>query len=115
MAPQRFRPEMRIRRTQEFSHVLKKGRKRSSRLFSLHLVTGSGGPSRLGIIVTRRMGKAVQRNRVKRILREVFRQLHSHLPPGLDVVVVAKPPLARAGLKDVEIEFRDTIGFPHNR
>ncbi len=69
----------------------------------------------MGIIATRRVGKAVERNHVKRILREAFRQLYSHLPPGLDVVVVAKPPLARAGLKDVEIEFRDTLGFPHNR
>ena len=46
------------------------------------------GP-RLGLVVTKRLGKAVQRNRVKRLLREFFRRHRKHLPP-IDLVVMAK-------------------------
>ncbi|MEW5914704.1 MAG: ribonuclease P protein component [Thermodesulfobacteriota bacterium] len=47
--------------------------------------------SRLGITVTRRVAGAVGRNRLKRLVREAFRTAGPHLPPGLDLVVIAKP------------------------
>jgi len=45
---------------------------------------------RLGVSVSRRVGGAVVRNRWKRVLREVFRRGRSDLPPGLDLVVIAR-------------------------
>jgi ribonuclease P protein component len=47
--------------------------------------------TRLGLSVSRKVGSAVVRNRVKRLLREAFRTSASALPPGLDLVVVARP------------------------
>jgi ribonuclease P protein component len=50
-----------------------------------------GLPStRLGVTVTRKVGKAVKRNRIKRLVREAFRREHHALPSGLDMVFVAK-------------------------
>ncbi len=65
-----------------------------------------GGRARLGVSVGRRVGGAVERNRVKRLLREAFAGLAPVLPAGVDFVVVARPSLgdvARArGLAGVQ-------------
>ncbi len=63
------------------------------------------GPPRLGLSVSRKVGGAVERNRVKRLLREAFRTEGAVLPPGTDVVLVARRDLrelaAREGLAGV--------------
>ena len=56
---------------------------------------------RIGLSVGRRIGGAVQRNRVKRLLREAFRLKQHDLPPGIDVLVVAKAE-AEATLADYQ-------------
>jgi len=52
------------------------------------------GEPRLGLAVPRSVGSAVQRNRVKRMLRETWRELLAEVPPGHDYVLVARPGLA---------------------
>ena len=51
--------------------------------------------SRLGLTVSRRVGNAVVRNRIKRRLREIFRRAGELLPRGIDLVAVARPPASR--------------------
>jgi ribonuclease P protein component len=58
---------------------------------------------RLGVITTKRLGKAVQRNRVKRLLREFFRQHKGILPPR-DIVIIAKKGAAHLPYADVLAE-----------
>jgi ribonuclease P protein component len=53
--------------------------------------------SRLGLVVSRRVGNAVTRNRIKRLFRELFRKAKARFDPSLDVVVV---PDSRAGPQD---------------
>ena len=67
-------------------------------------------PTRLGITVTRKVGKAVARNRIKRLVREVFRRQHQHLRAGLDMVWIAKRSAAEVSYVDVEADCLALIG-----
>lgn len=58
--------------------------------FVFYLRPNGGRPARLGITVSRKVGKAHDRNRVKRLLREVFRRARALLPVGIDIVAVAR-------------------------
>ena len=62
-------------------------------------------PSRLGVVVTKKIGVAVVRNRVKRLCRECFRLTPEMLPNGIDLVVIAKAHAGELGLKDVQSEW----------
>lgn len=53
-------------------------------------------PPRVGVTVTRKVGNAVTRNRIKRLVREAFRRVRVSLPSGLDIVWVAKRTAAQA-------------------
>jgi ribonuclease P protein component len=64
-------------------------------------------PSRLGVTVSRKVGGAVVRNRVKRLVREAFRTHKHELPPGLLLVLVAKADAAGVGFSQVVAELRE--------
>jgi len=91
----RFRRADRLRKPGEFRRVSAKGRRHSGSSFVILQAAsgcaGTRGGSRLGVTVSRRVGGAVQRNQVKRRLREWFRRSRSALPPGSDWVVIARP------------------------
>jgi ribonuclease P protein component len=85
----------RLSRSAEFDRVYRRGRSTANRHLVLHVFPRSegdadGGP-RLGLSGGRRVGGAVDRNRVKRVLREAFWQEAGALPAGSDYVVVARP------------------------
>ena len=83
----------RLSRSAEFDRVYREGRSHASRYLVLYAFPreDSGDDPRLGVSVGRKVGGAVERNRVKRTLREAFWQEAERLPPGSDYVVVARP------------------------
>lgn len=103
----RFRPEARIRRRAEFQQVYEHGSRVSGRYATVFLLPNTREVGRLGIAATKKLGGAVQRNRAKRLIREVFRR--NNIAPGFDVVVVPKRELLDASLTVLEAEYRTSV------
>lgn len=90
-----FPKSRRVRQRREFYRIYRQGRVLQDEFFRLHycILKNGAEPGHLGLTVGKSLGKAVQRNRIKRILREVFRQ-HPELSLGLELVAQPKPALA---------------------
>jgi ribonuclease P protein component len=95
--PSRRRPRRgRLSRSAEFERVYRQGRSFGNRWLVLHafpreLAEGELAVPRLGLSVSRKVGGAVERNLVKRLLREAFTVEGGLVPASLDLVVVARP------------------------
>lgn len=73
----------------DFLRAMAQGRRLHTRHFGITLAPGPAGRPRLGLVVTKRFGKAVKRNRIRRLLREFFRRHKGELPPE-DLIIMAK-------------------------
>ena len=67
----------------------------------------NGGVGRLGIAATKKLGGSVERNRAKRLIREVFRR--NKIANGFDVVVIPKRELLDASLSTLEDDYRKLL------
>jgi ribonuclease P protein component len=98
--------EQRLRRRAEFLRCYREGRRRGGRLATLFFVPNSQPGPRLGITVSRKVGKkAVVRQRLKRRVREIYRRWdHRSQLPAVDLVVNLKPDAAKTGFRELESE-----------
>jgi ribonuclease P protein component len=105
-------PFERIRKKSDFSGLYRNGRRFRGRHFTLVYRRNGLDFSRLAVVVSRKVGPAVVRNRIKRRFRELFRRNKGLLAEPLDLIVVARPDAAAAdwpGLKDAFISALTTI------
>jgi ribonuclease P protein component len=105
----------RLSRSADFDRVFRNGRSHAGRELVLYVFPRGGeGGSRLGLSVSRKVGGAVDRNRVKRLLREAFAVESDALPEGTDAVVIARPDARllaeREGLAGIRRVLADLIG-----
>lgn len=80
----------RLRQAKDFERLRRGGRQVRHPMLSLSFAPNNLSHNRYGYITTRRLGKAVVRNRVRRRLREVVHLLHPRLRTGFDVVLIAR-------------------------
>ncbi|AXT86437.1 ribonuclease P protein component [Aeromicrobium sp. A1-2] len=81
----------RMRSGDDFRHTIRRGAKGAQPTLVTHVVPGTGGPTSVGFVVSKAVGSAVDRNRVKRRLRHLMRERVDVFPAGSRVVVRALP------------------------
>ena len=101
----RFPPAVRVRTRADYLRIQQKGRRARGRLLIILNSVNDLPVTRFGQTVSRRVGNAVVRNRVRRQIREIQRNHQAEFSPGHDVVVVALPPAREAGFSSMEEEF----------
>ena len=108
------RKRRRLSRSGDFDRVYRDGRSHANRYLVVYSFPRAGEDEpRLGISVGRKVGGAVVRNQVKRMLREAFWACGEQLPDGHDFVIVARPEMAEVadqrGATGVEEELRAVL------
>jgi len=82
---------LRLRRPEDFARLRREGTSHRHPLLIVSVAPNDLLHNRYGFITAKRLGKAVTRNRVRRLMREAVRHLHPTLKTGYDVVVIARP------------------------
>ena len=97
----------RIRRRPEFERVYKAGAKAHGRFMTVFVLPNGGTQPRLGVAATRKIGSSVDRNRAKRLAREIFRR--HKMAAALDVVVVPRREMLDAPFANLEADYHATL------
>jgi ribonuclease P protein component len=97
MLPKRYR----LRRREDFVRVRRFGRSSGNPLLALYVLRTRSPEVRVGFSVSKRVGKATVRNRVKRLLREAVRHQLPAIRPGQDLVFIARPASASAHYSEI--------------
>jgi ribonuclease P protein component len=104
------RPEH-VRRRADFERAYSSGSRIQARYMTVFVVANGGRAARLGVAATRKLGPAIDRNRAKRLTREVFRR--HKLDEGVDVVVVPRREMLDALFNSLEADYRAALASRH--
>lgn len=94
----------RLTKNFEFKKVYKAGRRWSGPFFNMYTLKKRQNSVRLGISVSKRVGKSVVRNKAKRRIREAFRKTAPSVKKGFDIVISAKPAINSVDFVKIEKE-----------
>ncbi len=106
-----FSRQLRIRKSGEYQRHRRHSKTFRTRNFVIAWAATDKGHHRLGLTVSKKVGRAHERNRVKRLLRTWFREVQAELPGSWDLVVIARPGAARLKLIEVEAEMTELAGW----
>jgi ribonuclease P protein component len=111
-----LRAHERMRHPSEFRQVKAHGRRVRTRHFLINYRENGLVSHRLGMVVQKRFWQAVQRNRIKRCLREFFRHAKVSLPaPTLDITIIALPGAEKLQPQDIAIEISAVLARKEGR
>lgn len=102
----------RLRPRGEFERIRQNGRSWPHRFLVLIVLPQPDrpeAPPRIGIAAGKKLGNAVTRNRFKRKLREAVRQVYPNIPNGVDVILIARAPVAEASVAQLAVALTETL------
>jgi ribonuclease P protein component len=104
-----FPKQARLRKRPEFLSLSRWGKKFYGPHFLIITKPNERGEARLGVTVSSKVGNAVVRNRVKRLLRECFRRHRHQIAPSQDVLIIARQDAANLSGHQIESEIREIL------
>jgi len=104
-----FGPQERIRKKKDFLHIYKKGKRYKGNYFNLIYLSSDLNFSRLAVIVSKKVGNAVKRNKIKRWMRSLFRRNKELLANPLDIIIIAKKEILEASWLTLQADYLATI------
>lgn len=98
-----IKKKYRIKKNDEFQEVFQNGRSTANRQFVIYVLDKPEQPYfRVGLSVSKKLGKAVVRNRIKRYIRQVFLEMREQIAPGKDYVIIARMPVSEMEYAEVK-------------
>jgi len=91
-----------IRKNSEFRTVYKRGKSFSNYLLVLYIYRNNSNFNRMGVSISKKVGKSVTRNRIKRLIKECYRLNSDNINQGFDLVFIARNPAKGKSYKDIE-------------
>ncbi|MDI2586450.1 ribonuclease P protein component [Psychrobacillus sp. NEAU-3TGS] len=85
----------RIKRNAEFQEIFKKGKSFANRQFVVYCLAKEEDYYRVGLSVSKKVGNAVVRNRIKRYIRQTFLEIHDQVYSKMDYIIIARNPAAK--------------------
>ncbi|MBN2239326.1 MAG: ribonuclease P protein component [Dehalococcoidales bacterium] len=97
----------RLKKPREYALVYSKGRSWTSRLLVIRVIPNDLNETRFGLSVSKKVGNAVARNKVKRRLREITRT--EPVKPGWDIVIIVRPAVSGTAFSELRESVRDLL------
>lgn len=103
----RMKREHRLRKKEDFQSVFKSGKSVANRQFVVYTLAKSDqSPTRFGLSISKKIGNAVTRNRIKRLVKEVIRLQMDQIQSHHDVVIIARKPAAEMTFHEIDKSIR---------
>ncbi len=92
----------RLKKNEDFRRVYRKKRSMANRLLIIYILENKYEYNRVGFTVSKKVGKSVIRNRVKRLLRESYRLNEEKILQGYDIIFIARNTASKASYREIE-------------
>ena len=104
-----MRKECRLRKRTEFARVYKSGRSLAGKHLVVYELMSEGRGLRIGVSAGKKLGNAVTRNRVKRVIREAARSLLGDIEQGYDLVIIGRAGAKQAKMQEVRADLAKVL------
>lgn len=104
-----FGPPERIRKNREFFHLYKKGKRYRGKYFNLVYLSSASSSSRMAVVVSKKVGNAVKRNKLKRWIRTLFRRNKNLFKHPLDIIIIVNKEILEASWPMLQEEYLSAI------